>query len=618
MKRILLYILLFSSTLVYSQSIKRSVLGSFGASATNTNLNVGATFGQPPNAGTIGNSTYFIRQGFQQPMGCSTYPLVLTVNSSNQCEINHSFDFNYLGVNDAYTIITWDFGVGASLSTSSQANPTGISYSTTGVKTIQFTFERGGCTKTTSIQVAIYNAPQLSLSASNVLCNSNCDGSAQVNTNPALQTYSWSNGSSSAGATSLCAGQYFVTVTDTNGCTATDSVTITEPNAITLLAPTITDVLCYGESNGSAQANAQGGTPTYSTNWYGENANALSAGTYYYSVMDANGCEVSDSVTISEPQQLTATISSTDALCNGVDDGTAIVQLSGGTLPYSYSWSTGDVTAQASNLSAGNYSVDITDANGCTTTEQVSISQPAAIDISSSTQNLLCYGDANGSVDITANGGILPYTFSWDNGATTEDVSNLAAGNYTLTLTDSAGCNATENIIISEPLEITNNAILTNATCEEQNDGMIENFVSGGTMPYSYVWSNGQTSENLQYLYAGEYSVVISDFNSCVRVDTFTVDFDGFENCFFVPTVFTPNGDGVHDYWQIDGVYLFPSIQIQVFNRWGQLLFESNGYDTPWDGTHNGKELPTADYYFIIILNDGEREPLTGTITIKR
>ena len=128
---------------------------------------------------------------------------------------------------------------------------------------------------------------------------------------------------------------------------------------------------------------------------------------------------------------------------------------------------------------------------------------------------------------------------------------------------------------------------------------------------------NGNINEDISNLYTGEYSVILTDYNNCEASLQLMVGYNTFDNCFFIPTLFTPNGDNIHDFWEIDGTDLFDDISVKVFNRWGQLVFESTGYTQAWDGKSNGKELPTATYYYSIDLNDG-REPYNGPISIKR
>ena len=269
--------------------------------------------------------------------------------------------------------------------------------------------------------------------------------------------------------------------------------------------------------------------------------------------------------------------------------------------PFDYQWIKNDtystvisVDDSSGILCEGTYYIIITDSSsGCSLTDTldatfylpngiVDLTTTSVLDVS----NLWGHGST--------------YYYLWSSGEITEDIEDLTANNYSVTVSDSYGCESIHNMIIDEPLELESNPIITNASCEEKPDGIIDISPYGGTSPYSYLWSNGQITEDIENLFTGDYWVTITDFNDCEETDSIYLDFDGFEDCFFIPTLFTPNGDGVHDNWQIDGVSVFPDITVKIFNRWGQLLFESVGYTQRWDGTYKGKELPIAAYYYII------------------
>ena len=265
---------------------------------------------------------------------------------------------------------------------------------------------------------------------------------------------------------------------------------------------------------------------------------------------------------------------------------------------------------------SGTYTYNTTNSNGCDSIATLELTL-SLLDVSDVTTNTSCYGAIDGSAEITVNGGILPYGYSWDSGESTQDLIDVQSGNYVLTVTDANLCSTTLNISIDEPQDLMADPYVNNASCEVSDDASIDITPYGGTMPYTFLWSNGQITEDLQNIQMGEYSVSITDFNGCEKLESISVSFDGSDNCLFMPTLFTPNGDGIHDTWLIDGLDLYPDILVQVFNRWGQLLFESKGYPEPWDGTYNGNELPIGAYYYVIDLNN-DTEPLNGPITIKR
>ena len=160
--------------------------------------------------------------------------------------------------------------------------------------------------------------------------------------------------------------------------------------------------------------------------------------------------------------------------------------------------------------------------------------------------------------------------------------------------------------------------LITNATCEENNDGSISSIVSGGTMPYDYFWSNGTNNYEINNLSKGSYSLELRDANLCIYpTETLEIGFDGFDGCIEIPSGFTPNNDGIHDEWAIYGLQNFPDVVVHVHNRWGQKIFFSEGYSVPWDGKNNGIDLPIATYYYVIELKESNKI-FNGTVTIKR
>jgi large repetitive protein len=228
----------------------------------------------------------------------------------------------------------------------------------------------------------------------------------------------------------------------------------------------------------------------------------IPAGIYSVTVTDANGCSTSASVTITQPAlALSASVSGTDVLCFGNATGAADLTVNGGTAPYNYSWSNAATTEDLANLAAGTYTVTITDANGCSTTASVTITQPASGLTSSTTQtNVLCFGNSTGAADLTVSGGTAPYNYSWSNAATTEDLTGLAAGTYTVTITDANGCSTTASVTITQPASGLTAAISgTNVLCFGNATGAADLTVSGGTAPYNYNWSNSATTEDLSW-----------------------------------------------------------------------------------------------------------------------
>ena len=462
--------------------------------------------------------------------------------------------------------------------------------------------------------VTITEPPALVLTTGSVEAScSASDGEASVSVagGSGAYTYSWLPvGGTGATATGLAVGTYTVTVTDSNGCDTATNVTVTQ----TIMSPSIftsTDVSCNGESNGGATATVVGGTPPYTYSWSpsggtGATATGLSPGIYTVTVTDNNGCDSTASITITEPDTLTANItSSTDVSCNGGNDGDATVTAGGGISPYTYSWSpSGGTGAIATGLAAGTtYTVTVTDANGCDTTASVSITEPPPLNASiTASTDASCNGVCDGSAIAASTGGTPPYTYLWCNGETGSTATGLCSGTCTVTVTDSNGCPNTPSVTITEPLPITLVLSSTDATCKS-TDGAVSVTASNGVAPYTYSWSNGANTKDVSGLSAGSYTVIVTDASGCDNTESVVITMG--ECVISIPTAFTPNGNGINDTWVIENIDQYPDCIVKVFNRWGDIVFSSKGYETQWNGKYLGIKLPTAVYYYVIENIDG-------------
>ncbi|MEI7898475.1 MAG: hypothetical protein WCJ26_15665, partial [bacterium] len=338
----------------------------------------------------------------------------------------------------------------------------------------------GDCgTATSNAAGVIVNAVQPLQATASVVSNIGCNGTSNgIVTVSATggnlsYTYIWSTSTAQTtqGISGLSAGTYSVTVTDGFSSTATSGVTLTEPSLLTASLTAQTDVTCFGGSNGSATVTASGGAPGYSYVWntvpaqHANVASGLSAGTYQVTVTDINSCSATVSVGITQPASLPAAsvISHTDVLCHGNATGTATVSASDGTPGYTYAWSTNPVqtTEQATGLSAGTFTVTVTDGHTCTATASVEITQPAsAVTVSATvTSHVLCYGNATGPATLTGSGGMSGYSFVYARAtdATNNvdifpwEIFNLSAGPYSVTVTDANSCTATSTFEITQP-----------------------------------------------------------------------------------------------------------------------------------------------------------------------
>lgn len=467
------------------------------------------------------------------------------------------------------------------------------------------------------------------VSQSSVSCYNGSNGSATVSasngTGPYTYTWSPSGGNSNIGS-GLSANTYTCFISDNNSCTATQTVTITQPTVLSSSISSQKNVQCNATSTGSLALSVSGGTGSYSYSWSpsgGSSSTLLNqlAGNYTCTIQDINLCSLTQTASLTQPSAITSSITSqTNISCNGGNNGSALINASGGTGALTYTWQpTGGGSTSASSLSAGNYTCTISDANSCVKQQTVSITQPSSVSTTiSSLNNIACFGNQNGSATVVASGGAGSYTYSWSPSSvgTSSTATNLGAGTYTCLITDINSCNTSTTLTITEPSAISSTVTATSTSCTDSNDGNAVLIISGGISPYTIAWNNGSSSLQNSNLIAGTYSATITDANSCTYTVSVLVQ-NSTVSCFFVPNGFSPNGDGINDTWEIPGINNYPNAQVTVLNRWGQEMLNTNNYTTPWDGSFKGGLLPTSDYYYIINLNDGSKA-LTGTLTIKR
>jgi len=393
--------------------------------------------------------------------------------------------------------------------------------------------DANGCLLVDTISVVNTGGASVSISSSSVTCNGSSNGTATANASGGAgsYTYSWTpSGGSSATASGLAAGNYTITVTDGAGCISTATTTINQPAPITAtLMPG--DVSCFGGNDGSIATTVNGGTGAYSYSWSpagGTSASpgSLSAGVYSVDITDGNGCIASFSTTINQPSQLSIITGSTQVSCNGGNNGSALSIGSGGTGPYTYSWTPGGMTTPAANgVPAGTYSVQVTDSKGCVQNASVIVSEPAAISGSVAVAPASC-GLNNGTATVTASGGTGAYSYSWSpSGGTNNSASGLAPGNYTVTITDANNCSTTASAVIGNTGAVTLSVTTSSVTCFGGNNGAANVTATGGTGSYTYTWSpSGGNSSLAGALVAGIYTINVQDGSGCVQTATASVN----------------------------------------------------------------------------------------------
>lgn len=385
------------------------------------------------------------------------------------------------------------------------------------------------CTASASATITEPAAIVLNATPTNVSCAGGNNGAVDITVQGGVfpYTFAWTGGINTEDISGLSGGTYDVTITDDNGCSITQSFVISEPTAI-VSSIVGTNVSCFGAANGAADLTVSGGTSPYTFLWNTfqatEDLANISGGTYYVIITDANGCEKRDSVIITEQPALVLSLAVTNVLCNGALTGAIDLTVSGGAGGYTFVWSNSTSGEDITGVAAGTYSVVVTDASSCTASASATITQPAAMVINGTATNVGCNGGNNGSVDITVQGGVFPYVYSWTGGAVTEDISGLSGGTYTVTVNDANACTITASFTLTEPSAIVSSVTHTNVSCNGASDGAADLTVSGGTAPYTFLWSNFLGSQNVTGLHGGLYYVIITDDNGCEKRDSVLID----------------------------------------------------------------------------------------------
>ena len=414
-----------------------------------------------------------------------------------------------------------------------------------------------GCVFSGNPIVATVNQPLAPItytySTIDVDCHGNSTGEiniGNVSGGTAPYSFSWTgpNGftSTDPSISNLPVGGYNLTITDNNSCTqysftgiSSTPIDIFQPSAPLDINGIISHVNCFGDSDGLIDVTTSGGTPNYTWSWSDNNGNTystedlnnISEGTYDLTVTDDNNCTETENFIVTEPNlALSSSVTVDDATCFSEDDGLATITVAGGTLPYIYSWSNGSNTDNTGLTGAGPYNITVTDSNGCVLSETANIGEPNEILATFVTIPISCPSGGDGEIQVNVTGGTpstsgLPYIYSWSgtgtfqnvmqSGAQTETIIDVFDGTYTVQATDINGCFNDFSQSITEPLPLQmNNFNIQDVTCFGGNNGIIDPNLSGGTPPYTYSWSNFQTTSTLSNLSAGTYILTAQDNNN--------------------------------------------------------------------------------------------------------
>ncbi len=360
------------------------------------------------------------------------------------------------------------------------------------------------------------------------------DGSGSAQGNQMSYLWSTADGHIVSGDTTLypvvdAPGTYVLTVSNSvNGCTNTASATVIQRGPVNVTAAESTPISCFGSSNGAATATAGGGSGQFAFLWSDgqetASATGLSAGTYTVTVTDSEGCSATATLVLQQPPALDPNASATPQTAANTNDGTATAQPEGGTGTYEYAWSNGETTQTITGLAPGVYTVTVTDANECTAAQSVVVNAfNCTLSATVSVTHITCFGANDGAATVTVSGANEPVSYLWSTGHTEAAVAGLSPGTYTVRIVDDAQCAEEVEIAIQEPAKLQANAVATGETRVGGNDGTAAANPTGGTGSYTYTWSTGDTTPTLAGLSPGTYTVTVADENGCTAVQAVEV-----------------------------------------------------------------------------------------------
>ncbi|MBU0486673.1 MAG: gliding motility-associated C-terminal domain-containing protein [Bacteroidetes bacterium] len=397
-----------------------------------------------------------------------------------------------------------------------------------GAYTVTINDPAAGCTKDTTITLTSPGSPSITGITSTSTCPGQSQGSATVTAtggNPAY-SYAWSSGgSTTATASNLPSGTFTVTVSDLSGCSVTGTVTVGQ-HTLPTTTFTYTPSTCTA-ADGSATANPSGTGP-FSYYWQGgqtgATATGLAAGSVSVTITDGNGCTKVESANVPNSGGFTVTVSTTPSTCTA-NNGTATANPVGGTSPFDYLWSGSQTSQTITGLGQGDVYVTVTDDNGCVAVANGTVDVDGAIVTTASGTNVVCYGESTGSATVTVTGGATPMNYSWSNSQTTQNISNVAAGTYYVTVTDNNGCVDSSSVVIGQPADlIIDNVSTSNPSCPGVNNGTITVTAHGGSGSLTYnIGGGSQASGSFTGLSGNTYTITVTDANGCTETQSATL-----------------------------------------------------------------------------------------------
>jgi gliding motility-associated-like protein len=486
------------------------------------------------------------------------------------------------------------------------------------------------------------------LSQTDISCNGGSNGAIAVSVagGTGAYTYAWSSNpvQNTATATNLPAGVFSLVVTDANLCTATKTYTLTEPAALTL-ALTPTNATCYQAPNGNIVASPNGGVLPYGYQWSDpdfqttKTATGLLAGSYSCVVTDANGCTVTGASVIAEPADLQINTSVTAVKCIGDKNGTITVDATGGTQPYNFS-ATQDFTnfifatnGVIQGLAIGTYNVLVADDSGCTKTVFATIPNATVDNFLTSADSTSCYGsDYNdgGAHIIPVSYLNSPFQYGIDGGVSqlSGDFYGLSAGPHVITATNMNGCVTEIPVLVLEPLPIVVDVVPDTVFLPlgQGQQVLVTYLNAAGDVTYSWTPELGLSctdcpNPTVSPFTRQDYVITVSMVNgSATCYGSATLHANVTDPLpVYIPNSFTPNGDGNNDLFQLYGQSI-KTVDLKIFNRWGELVYQTNNQFNGWDGTYKGAlQTPQVFTYAVkVVFLDDKKLDRKGTVTLLR
>ncbi|MBS1636399.1 MAG: choice-of-anchor L domain-containing protein [Bacteroidetes bacterium] len=546
-------------------------------------------------------------------IGCAnnSTPSINTATTVSKCDLNNGSASvavsNYTGA------VTYAWSPGGQTS----ATATGLA---PGNYTCSLNFQQP-CPNTQTVSVTVPHDAGFTYSTSitNIKCPQDANGSATITVNGGTTPYSYNWNSSPAQFTNIGSnfsmGQYVCTITDASGCVKKDTVKIFATTTLTM-HPTSSTALCNNPT-GSAQSNASGGVPAYTYTWSTmpvqttANATSLLPGTYSVTVTDNDGCKLTNTVVVNN---FIPVISINDSLidptCNQQNGAIYISSVTGGTGPYTYTWSTTPAqnTQNVTGLLPGTYTVQVNDVNHCPATESYTLVNHSSLPLIPQKKDDKC-DQQKGWASAIVLGGSPGFTYAWNNGQTTQTATGLGQGKYWVDITDAVGCKATDTIRILNHNDVFNGSVELDPNEPEVNNPFTVTLHPTSVWNLNYAFESdglitNDTLNRFNYQDYGWYNItyyMVSD-DGCrdtLRYDFFVKDF----MTLYVPNTFTPNGDLENDIFFAKGT-LIREFKMYIFDRWGQLVFKSDAIEKGWDGTYKGGMAPIDTYVYKIIAKD--------------